>query len=127
MNRRTLFRALRPAAILAALGLLCAPALHAQTAAGAAPTWTRLSVDLPSSDAIFPAGDGAALANGYCLMCHSAGMVLRQPPLGGAQWLAEIQKMRTFYGSPLAVADEAALAAYLARINGPAVARQAGK
>ena len=92
---------------------------RAQAQSVAAPVrWAKVSVDLPTSDSVFPPGDGAQFA-GYCEMCHSSGMVLRQPPLTKAQWLAEIQKMRAFFGSPMPADKDAALAAYLARINGP--------
>jgi hypothetical protein len=43
--------------------------------------WAKVSVDLPTSQTLFPPGNGADIANGECLICHSAGMVLRQPPL----------------------------------------------
>jgi len=107
--------------LLAALVLLAAAgAAHAQTAASPPPVqWTKVSVDLPTSDAIFPAGEGAQIANAYCLMCHSEGMVVRQPPLAKAQWLEEIGKMRKFWGAPIPAAQDEALATYLARINGP--------
>ena len=126
MNERMKLSALRLVGTLAVVGVsaIGAPALHAQTDAAAAPVaWTKVSVDLPASDATFPAGDGADVANGYCLMCHSAGMVLRQPPLTQSQWLAEIQKMRAFWGSLLPAEQDAALARYLAGINGPATGK----
>ncbi len=126
MNERMKLSALRLVGILALLGVsaIGAPALHAQGGAAATPVaWTKVSVDLPASDATFPDGDGAQIANGYCLMCHSAGMVLRQPPLTQSQWLAEIQKMRAFWGSLLPAEQDAALARYLAGINGPATGK----
>ncbi len=95
--------------------------LRAQTTP-AAPTiaWTKVTVDLPVSSELLPPGDGAPLANGYCLICHSAGMILRQPPLSEAQWRAEVVKMRTAFGGPIPPDSDATLAAYLARINNPA-------
>ena len=80
--------------------------------------WTKVSVDLPSSETIFPPGPGAQIANGQCLICHSAGMVLRQPPLTQTQWAIEIEKMRTAYGAPLPADQVQALAEYLHGING---------
>ena len=126
MNERMKLSALRLVEFLALLGVsaIGAPALHAQSASTQTPVqWTKVSVELPASDITFPAGDGADVANGYCLMCHSAGMVLRQPPLTQSQWLAEIQKMRAFWGSLLPAEQDAALARYLAGINGPATGK----
>ena len=62
--------------------------------------WSNVSVALPTSDASFPPGDGAEITP-QCLICHSAGMVLRQPPLTRDQWVGEINKMRSAYGAPL--------------------------
>jgi cytochrome c5 len=122
MQGRMMFSILRLAGMLILLGVgaIGASALHAQSTTAPAPVqWTKVSVELPSSDATFPAGDGADVANGYCLMCHSAGMVLRQPPLTQSQWLGEIKKMRAFWGSLLPPDQDEALARYLAGINGP--------
>jgi hypothetical protein len=113
--------AFRAASVVAAVALLgVGPrALQAQGTSPAPLEWTKLSVDLPVSDVIFPAGDGAQTANAYCLMCHSAGMVLRQPPLTEAEWLAEVRKMRTLWGAPIPADQDQPLAQYLARVNGP--------
>ena len=111
---------LRRAGALAFLGMgaLGAPALHAQTAAPAAPVqWTAVDIELPVGDALFPQGEGAQTANGYCLMCHSTDMVLAQPPLTQAQWLGEIEKMRKFFGAPIPADQDAALARYLTGIS----------
>lgn len=77
--------------------------------------WAKVSVVLPTSATTFPAGDGANIANSQCLICHSAGMVLRQPALSEAQWQTIIGKMRTAYGAPLPVDQINALAAYLSK------------
>jgi mono/diheme cytochrome c family protein len=76
-------------------------------------TWARLSVELPTSEARFPAGSGADVANAQCLLCHSAGMVLRQPPLTQDQWQGEIEKMRSSYGAPVPADQVEGLARYL--------------
>lgn len=65
---------------------------------------------------LFPAGTGADIANSQCLMCHSAGMVLRQPTQTEEQWKATINKMRSAYGAPLPAEQVDALAAYLSRL-----------
>lgn len=127
MNARVM-PSLRRFAALAALCALATPALRAQTPNAAPPVpWAKVSVTLPPSGFGFPPAEGSRLAEGACLICHSAGMVLRQPPLTQAQWLAEVQKMRRLWGSPLPIAEEPALAAYLARINGPARSASAPK
>jgi mono/diheme cytochrome c family protein len=125
MKTKSLRAAVRPARMLAlaVLGALGTSVL-AQTKTAASVQWTKVSVDLPVSAAVFPAGDGAPIADGYCLMCHSAGMVLRQPPLTEAQWLAEVQKMRALWGAPIPADQDTVLAKYLAHINGPGTARQ---
>lgn len=123
MHERMMLSARRLAGILALFGVspIGTPELHAQSTTTPTPVqWTKVTVELPASDATFPPGNGADVANGYCLMCHSAGMVLRQPPLTQSQWLGEIRKMRAFWGSLLPPDQDAALARYLVRINGPA-------
>ena len=79
--------------------------------------WSNVSVALPTSETSFPPGDGAEITP-QCLICHSAGMVLRQPPLTRDQWLGEINKMRSAYGAPLPADQVGRLADYLFRING---------
>jgi mono/diheme cytochrome c family protein len=94
------------------MGADAAPSVEgAQTGADAA--WTRLSVELPTSEARFPAGQGADIANAQCVLCHSAGMVLRQPALTQDQWKGEIEKMRSSYGAPVPADQVEALARYL--------------
>lgn len=75
-------------------------------------------VALPMSKSRFPAGPGAELANSYCLMCHSAGMVYRQPPLSMKDWKVEVAKMRKVFGCPLPANKVELLAAYMYRLNG---------
>ena len=79
-----------------------------------------VKVDLPAGASDFPEGNGADIANANCLICHSAGMVLRQPPLSVAEWRTEIQKMKTSFGAPIASDQIDPLAQYLASINGRA-------
>lgn len=75
-----------------------------------------VKVDLPASTASFPPGPGSELS-GKCLICHSAGMVLRQPLMSEAEWRTEITKMRKVYGAPLLDADIEPLTAYMTRVN----------
>ena len=85
---------------------------------GSVPKWVKVSVDLPASQVSFPPGSGSVIANAYCLICHSAGMVLRQPPLTQDEWTGEINKMRNAFGAPLPADQVEALAKYLRSING---------
>jgi len=80
--------------------------------------WSKVSVELPVSQVSFPPGNGSVIANAYCLICHSAGMVLRQPPLTLDEWTVEINKMRNAFGAPLPADQVEALAKYLRSING---------
>jgi hypothetical protein len=52
------------------------------------------------------------------VICHSAGMVLNQPPLTKAAWEAEVRKMINVYKAPIADASVAPIVAYLAQIRG---------
>jgi hypothetical protein len=76
-----------------------------------------VSIELPNGDRTFPDGSGADLANGNCLSCHSAGMVLNQPRLSAAVWLEEVNKMRTAYHAPVDEADMQGIATYLAEMQ----------
>jgi len=78
--------------------------------------WGKVSVELPASESVFPAGEGSVIANAQCLICHSAGMVLRQPTRTQEQWKETINKMRSAYGAPLPAEQVDALAAYLSRL-----------
>jgi hypothetical protein len=95
------------------------PAASEPVATGNEParSWSKTTIELPSSQTVFPPGDGADIANGQCLMCHSAGMVLRQPALTQDQWVSEINKMRNSFGSSLPADQIMPLARYLHGIN----------
>jgi hypothetical protein len=80
--------------------------------------WSIVKVDLPASNESFPPGVGADIASSQCLICHSAGMVLTQPPLKKEEWRAEIMKMRTAYGAPILDDQVDGLSEYLNNING---------
>jgi cytochrome c553 len=77
-----------------------------------------VSVDLPTSDRMFPDGPGSDAANNNCLSCHSVGMVLNQPALSKAQWHAEVEKMVTAYKAPIDPNDVDKIVDYLVRIRG---------
>ncbi|MBN8926892.1 MAG: hypothetical protein BGO51_15065 [Rhodospirillales bacterium 69-11] len=75
------------------------------------------NVDLPNGDRMFT-GAGSDAINNNCLACHSAGMVLNQPPLSKAAWDAEVHKMIQVYKAPVNADDIPAIVAYLAANKG---------
>jgi hypothetical protein len=108
--------------IALAAGLAWPPTIDSQPpaekrASGPAQRWSKVSVVLPGSENRFPPGNGSQIT-GQCLICHSAGMVLRQPPLTLDEWVGEINKMRNAFGAPLPADQVDTLAKYLYSING---------
>jgi mono/diheme cytochrome c family protein len=104
---------------LLAIGCLTA-ALLASTPAWVEqlPAIKSTTVDLPSGDSLFPGGANADAINNNCLACHSADMVLNQPPLPKAAWEAEVRKMINVYRAPIDEADVPAIVDYLASTKG---------
>src|SRR5882724_4352583 len=96
---------------------ISAPATHGASSSSspASPDarWTKVSVQLPTSPTLFPAGQGADIANSQCVICHSPDMVLYQPARTQEQWKETINKMRSAYGAPLPAEQVDALATYL--------------
>jgi hypothetical protein len=102
------------------VALMCAVLLLVACSAGvthSSRTWTQVRVELPVSEAVFPPGKGVEITP-QCLICHSAGMVLRQPPLTRQEWAQEINKMRNVFGAPLPADQVDPLVEYLFAING---------
>ncbi len=89
--------------------------LPGPTSASTAPSFVlkSVSVELPASDAAFPAATGVDVMAANCLACHSAGMVLTQPALSKAAWQAEVEKMIHTFKAPVAERDVAAIVDYL--------------
>lgn len=86
-----------------------------------ATTITRLKspkLDVPTSDAMFPAGAGSDAINNNCLACHSADMVLNQPAMSKQSWAAEVSKMINNYKAPVAPEDVGPIVEYLAALKG---------
>ncbi|KWB75325.1 c-type cytochrome [Burkholderia ubonensis] len=80
--------------------------------------FTATNVSLPSGNTSFPPGKGSEIANAQCVMCHSPGMVLRQPAMTKIEWKATIMKMRNAFGAPIPLEQVDDLARYLRSING---------
>jgi cytochrome c5 len=88
---------------------------------GEAATITTLKspkLDVPTSDAMFPAGPGSDAINNNCLACHSADHVLNQPSLSREAWQEIVNKMITAYKAPVSADDAKAIVDYLARTKG---------
>lgn len=107
------------------LALVAALAIVAATTAGAAPRKPPLpqfkprpvSITLPdTSDEHFPARPGLAAVEDNCRTCHSPSMVLTQHRLTGAEWTAEIAKMRNVYKAPI---EDSAVPDLLLYLAGP--------
>ena len=81
-------------------------------------TLKSLKLDVPASDAMFPAGAGSDAINNNCLACHSAGMVLNQPALSKQAWAAEVNKMINNYKAPVAPEDVGQIVEYLTGLKG---------
>lgn len=94
----------------------------AASVSGGGVTLVSTSVTLPDDATPF-SGPGADLMEANCTGCHSASMVLSQPPLKSEQWKAEVTKMREVYKAPVADKDVPAILAYLSATS----ARGAGE
>jgi hypothetical protein len=105
------------AAVILALGTTVIP-LSGWAADPAPFTFKSVSVDLPSSDRLFPPGPNAETVNDNCITCHSVGMVLNQPRLPKATWEAEVHKMIDVYKAPVQASDIPLIVAYLDSIKG---------
>ena len=81
-------------------------------------TLNSLKLDVPSSDAMFPAGAGSDAINNNCLACHSADHVLNQPSLSRQAWQEVVDKMITAYKAPISPDDAKAIVDYLVRTKG---------
>jgi len=86
---------------------------------GQAATITALTspkVDVPTGDAMFPAGPGSDQINNNCLACHSADHVLNQPSLSREAW--QEVKVIAAYKAPVSSDDAKAIVDYLVRTKG---------
>jgi cytochrome c5 len=107
-------RKILPLALVAA-AVLAVPLVQAKT------RFVSKSEDvkLPQSDRGLPEGPGREVVQSNCFTCHSAGMILNQPPLPKATWEAEVAKMRNVYKAPIDDKDVPAIVDYLTAVKGP--------
>jgi hypothetical protein len=101
--------------MVAVLGLVVLPHLGQ---AAMLMTLKSLKLDVPTSDAMFPAGPGSDAINNNCLACHSADHVLNQPSLPREAWQEVVNKMIKAYKAPVSPDDAKAIVDYLARTKG---------
>jgi cytochrome c5 len=78
-----------------------------------------VEVTFPQSDRGLPEGPGRDVVQSNCFTCHSAGMILTQPPLPRAGWEAEVAKMRNVYKARVDDKDVPAIVDYLTAVKGP--------
>lgn len=96
---------------------IAAAAMQATAHASELQTLKSVNVDLPTGERQFPGKDADAI-NNNCLACHSAGMVLNQPPFSRETWSATVNKMIHVYKAPVSDADAALIVEYLAAHHG---------
>ncbi|WP_395665559.1 cytochrome c [Methylocella sp.] len=99
-----------PQALAVAAVLLIAPA-------AAALDFKRVEVALPADRMSFPPGAGQEAIAGGCLACHSAEMILNQPPTARQGWDATIHKMINVYKAPVDEKDIPAILDYLVALK----------
>jgi mono/diheme cytochrome c family protein len=58
-------------------------------------------------------GEGKQEVRSFCVTCHGTRYITMQPPLPGATWEAEVNKMMKVYGAPIPEAAAKKIAAYL--------------
>jgi len=58
-------------------------------------------------------GDGKLEVQSFCATCHSTRYITMQPPLPGATWEAEVNKMTKTYGAPIPEATAKKITVYL--------------
>ena len=78
---------------------------------------TSATITLTADTAALPPGPHADLVTSRCTACHSAEMILTQPPLTAEQWQANVTKMREVYRADLPTSDDPAILAYLTGLS----------
>jgi len=104
--------------IVAAI-VLCIPPANAlsKRAPGPVIKLTSQTITLPFGDRTFEGDRWAKVANTRCLLCHSKGMIDKQPPLSPDAWKKEILKMRSAYGCPLRDDQIDGLVNFISQVN----------
>src|SRR5437867_11806263 len=77
-----------------------------------------VEIQLPPETAAFKQDNGAEIANGQCLICHSVEYVTMQPPMPRAFWKGSVQKMQQKYGAPIPEAQVEPVLDYLTKNYG---------
>jgi hypothetical protein len=95
-----------------------APAAPASAFTAAALSGTVRSISLPRTEVELPSGPHQQEFAVACTTCHSASLVLGQPPFPRKKWGEIVRKMVTAFGAPIAAEDEPALVDYLTAIRG---------
>ena len=67
----------------------------------------------PTYTAPLADGDGKALVQSFCGICHSTTYITMQPPLPSATWEAVVNKMIGTFGAPIPEPSAQAIIAYL--------------
>ena len=97
--------------------LLAALLASGAIAAIAAEPPKSVTIDLSNPGPYFT-GEGSDPVNANCTACHSAEMVLTQPPLSRAAWQGEVTKMAKVYKASLDEKDIPAIVEYLSKTRG---------
>ena len=71
----------------------------------------------PTDPFSFQQGPGQAIANSYCVICHSADYIYTQPEHSQKKWQAIITKMKHVFGCPIPEEQILSLAIYLYQQN----------
>ena len=81
-------------------------------------TLTSVGATLPADDVALPAGPGRDAVEANCTSCHSPAMIVSQPKLIHAQWVAEVEKMQKAYHAPIDPQAVPAIVKYLGGLSG---------
>jgi cytochrome c5 len=76
------------------------------------------TITLPTLPPDLPAGPNRDLTVNRCTLCHSTRIITMQPNFSREAWTAEVKKMRTVFGAPVAPDDADAIVDYLMSIRG---------
>jgi hypothetical protein len=101
------------AVIVATLG-----ALAACSRPSPSPDPSVHTLRLVEENVVLPDLPGRDKVVGTCAPCHSPRYLLEQPRFPQRTWQAEIDKMRTAYGAPVAEGDVPVILEYLVAIRG---------